>query len=108
MKHKFFIAFVLFISLISCKKNNEILINDVTKPMVTRIELNENQNYSTYIIEINGEVNDTILINDKIKLCCKIDTILKFDYYGGDKEIILNYKPYKATNGSLKLNHYAN
>jgi hypothetical protein len=84
------------------------VISDVKRPITDVLVLDKNYTYSSYTIQIKGFVNDTIIINDKYKLCGKLDTVIKTDFYGGGKELHLIYKPYKASKGLLKIIHYAN
>ncbi len=95
--------------IVSCAQKNEIWISnsDVDKPIKNILTLDKNYQYSSYTILVKGNVDDTILINDKYKLCCKIDTIIKCDFYGGNKNLILDYAPYKAKKGDLEITHYA-
>lgn len=95
-------------ALASCTHKNEIVISVVKTPLVDVLVLDKNYTYSSYTIEVKGSVNDTIVINDKYKLCGEIDTVIKTDFYGGGKELRLIYKPYKASKGLLKITHYAN
>ena len=104
---KTFIFLICFV-ILSCTHKNTININEITKPVIDEYQIDKNHNYSAYFIKVNGQVDDTIMINDVLKLSGKIDTIFRTDYYGGGESMILNYKPYLAKKGYLKIVHYAN
>lgn len=105
---KLIFCLIIINTFVSCTHKNEIVISDIKAPLVDVLSLDKNYAYSSYTIEVKGNVNDTIIINDKYKLYGEIDTVIKTDFYGGGKELRLIYKPYKASKGLLKIIHYAN
>ena len=64
--------------------------------------------YSTQIIKINGNVDDTIRIKgfygNSIYLTGNIDKEYYIEYYGGTPAF-MSFEPYKAKKGKLKIKH---
>lgn len=102
------LSLYLLLLFISCSKKDKIEILNIAKPNKYVYLIDKEKQYTSYTIQINGFVDDTIIINNKYYLAGKIDTIIRNDYYGGDKEIELNYNPYKGKKGKLNIIHYAN
>ena len=105
---KIYLFLIISILLNSCIKKNEIIINDFNKSLTMEYTIDSNHQYTEYVFKLKGVVNDTILINKKHYFCGKIDTIIRNDFYGGDKYIQLNFEPFRAKKGILKIVQYAN
>jgi hypothetical protein len=103
---KFFIILILSLIVTSCYRKNEIVITDIKKPVTNLFFVEKEGRHTAYFIEINGFVDDTIMVNER-KFRGEIDTIIRTDYYGSNEYITLTYKPYKAKKGHLKIIHYA-
>lgn len=98
---------VILLFLQGCnEKNNyrDITITDFSKPQIFSLKPSDNKLYSTFIVDIKGNSNDSIAIfkNQYVKLNGKIDTVFNNDYYGGSDAVFYFY-PYKASNGKLTV-----
>lgn len=101
---------ILFAILIfcSCSQRTKItVIETFDKEITSSIHPKEKGTYSTYRVEIQGEVNDSIKIiyfegAYTHYFSGKINESMRIDYYGGISEK-LTFKPYKATKGKLTI-----
>jgi len=107
----FIIAYTIILSCNNDKKS--ITITDFSKTFTDSLYPHEKDvlEYTTFYIEIDGEVNDSIILEfvdsiDAIPFYFngEINKKLSFDYYGGVHQII-KFKPYKATSGKLKIKY---
>lgn len=110
MKKIFLIVLILLLALFI----NEVIkfrgttksftITDFSKPQTFVLKPKKNKGYTTFIIEIRGESNDSIAIfeNQYVKLPSKVDTIFNPDYYGGIDAVFYFY-PYKAKSGKFDV-----
>lgn len=83
-------------------------INDFDAIINNHIPAKKNKNYTYQIVRLKGEVNDTIIIQpcencNKVKLAGKISQKFKSDFEGGTSK--MQFDPYKATSGNLKIVH---
>ncbi len=107
MMKPFFLILLCLCSLSACTPNDKwIKITDFSKKQKFPLKVEKNRVYATYVLKLRGKVNDTILIEKRIKLTGTIDTVFILDYYGGKKDMI--FDPYKATSGNLEFSHAAN
>ena len=106
---KLFVAiFILF--LINCTEvRQRIQITDFSKTHEIHLEAKEKGTYSSFIVKIKGETNDSVSVRMcdncfDYKLSGRIDTTFSSDFYGGKgataKFLIA---PYKATSGNLLI-----
>ncbi|MBL0884012.1 MAG: hypothetical protein IBJ16_11825 [Chitinophagaceae bacterium] len=95
----------LFILLTGCKSTKgDFVISDVSKDTVVLIKTNSNDN-TTVILSITGQVDDTCIVGHWIKIPGgNIDTTVQHDFY--NKDYLLKYESYKASNGSIKINYH--
>lgn len=105
---KTYLYLVTLILLNSCIKKNEITINEFNKSLTMEYPIDSNHQYTEYVFKLKGIVDDTIIINKKHYFCGRIDTIIRNDFYGGDNYIQLNFEPFRAKKGVLKIVQYAN
>lgn len=89
-------------------KSSEIIIENFSKTTVDSLIPDINKGYSTQIIKINGNVDDTIRVKgfygNSIYLARNIDKEYYVEYYGGTPAFML-FEPYKAKKGKLKIKH---
>jgi competence protein ComGF len=113
MKIKKVMLYVILIcGFLSCNTDKrKITITDFSKSFSDTLYPNKNSTYAAFFVEIKGEVNDSIILEfheSKNALPFyfdgKIDKRLSLDYYG-DGPQILNFKPYKATEGKLEIKY---
>ena len=83
-------------------------INDFDAIVNNSIQAKKNKNYSYQIVRVKGEVNDTILLKpcancETIKLSGKISEKFMHDFTEGSAK--MQFDPYKATSGQLKIVH---
>ena len=100
--------------ILSCNKDKKyIIITDFSKTFIDSLYPYQKtiSGYTTFYIEIKGEVNDSIILKfhknkDAVHFYFngKINEKMSFDYYGGVHQII-KFDPYKATNGKLKIKY---
>ncbi|PTX60462.1 hypothetical protein C8N46_106106 [Kordia periserrulae] len=107
MKKIIFTCFIL-ISIYSCSKVSKVtVIETFDKEISSVIHPKKDGSYTTYYVEIQGEVNDSIKIeyfDDSFSFYYfgKINEFKRMDYYGGISEKLTFY-PYKATSGKLTI-----
>lgn len=104
----FFVAAIL-----SCNKDKKsITVTDFTKVYTDSISPDDKSysGYTTYYVEIKGEVNDSVIFKfarkEGLPFYFKgvIDEKLSFDYYGGHP-CFIKFNPYKASKGKLKISY---
>jgi len=114
MKIKILLLFIISNALlVSCGEREDrksITITDFSKSFSDTLYPIKNTTYAAVSVEIKGEVNDSIILEfharDAIPFYFngKIDERFSFDYYGEGPQI-LNFKPFKATRGKLKIEY---
>lgn len=102
--YSFYILLLLICNCSSEEKNMNVVITDFSSPKTFSLKPSKKGLYSTFIIKIKGESNDSIAVfeNQYIKLGGKIDTTFNVDYYGGTDATFYFY-PHKATKGKLNI-----
>lgn len=117
MKRTILIFFIVIVTLpTSCSQIQDkkfVTITDFSKGYRGELLPKESliHEYTTYFVEIKGEVNDSIILRfhegeDAIQFYFigKINKRLSFDYYGGTRRVFI-FDPFKATNGRLKIEY---
>lgn len=105
---KKFIYVLIFILMVSCVDNQpdkiNVHINNFSEQQEFVLQPVQNKSYVTAYIKIKGFANDTVKIDAirTLELIGKFDTIIRTDYYGGH-DIKINFNPYKATSGEIRL-----
>lgn len=116
MKKMILIFFIIAILPTSCSQRQDkkfVTITDFSK--IFRDELYPQKSlineYTTYFVEIKGEVNDSIILRfhdgeDAIPFYFfgKINKRLSFDFYGGTQRVFI-FDPFKATYGKLMIEY---
>ncbi len=101
--------FMISLVLISCSTSNrkEIIITDFSKPFSEVLKPEEGRNYSGAGYEIEGTVNDTVIVqfyNLERKYYGTFKDEIFTDYYGG-LDIEFKLLPYKSGNGSVTVTY---
>ena len=101
---------IFILLLMNCNKvQQKIKITDFSKTHEIHLEAKEKETYSSFIVKIKGETNDSVSVRMcdncfDYKLSGRIDTTFSSDFYGGkgatSKFLIA---PYKATSGNLLI-----
>ena len=94
---------LLLIILISCNsKSNTSLITLSDLSRDTSISIKTSKKYPTTVkISVTGFANDSFVVNSANVKGGNIDTSWHYDWY--NNIIIINYKSFKATKGSLRI-----
>ena len=98
------------ILIFSCDKEDKMkfTITDFSKKRIDTLIPYENKSYVVFFISVKGFSNDSIKLKRKgyyeIQLIGDIDTIVRYDYYGGEN-VIIEFNPYKATEGKLDIKY---
>ena len=109
MKRVVFI-FLTLILMTSCDRTDKkkFIVTDFSKKRIDTLIPYKDKSYAVFFIEVKGFSNDSIKIKRKdhydIKLIGDIDTIVRYDYYGGNN-VIVEFDPYKATEGNLEIEY---
>jgi len=101
MKPHFFL-FLLLLSLTACRysQSNHFSVQDIKKDTVFKTTLAKDPN-GIINIKVQGEVDDSIIINYRFFGKGKIDTTFRQDWYS--KEVAIQYYSYKAKKGFLHI-----
>ncbi len=97
-------SFILFFNLIfffSCTTKGKFEIRNVEQDTVIKIFAKSTP--SNFKLKIEGQVDDSFSINNVIVGGGKINHTISFDWY--NKNVILNYKAYKAKKGKLTFKY---
>ena len=95
---------ISFLSTIGGSKTETITIEQVNKPHNYKVQapLKSDQHVHNLRIEVRGSISDTAIVGNVKLQPGKVDTVIyNHDWYAPDYE--LQYKPYKATEGNLKV-----
>ena len=92
----------------SMQGRDVFFINNFDAIVNNTIPAKDNKNYSYQIVRVKGKVNDTIRIKpcescETIKLSGEISQKFMNDFKGGTSK--MQFDPYKATDGKLKIVH---
>ena len=92
----------------SNKDRRVFFVNDFKESIQNTISSNTDNTYSFEIVKVKGEIDDTIIITpckscSPMKLSGKINEKFKSEFTQGNS--IMNFNPYKATKGHLKITH---
>ncbi len=92
--------------ILGCENNTENVFNidtfaNDTAFVITNKKRNSN---TTLTLAITGTSNDTTLLQGRIKIPpgLSISEYIQLDFYG--EEFVLNFSPYKATKGRIRIN----
>lgn len=109
MKYFRFILLINFITILSCLTDEirkTYTVTDANETIIDTLYPIKDKNYTTKIIKLMGETNDSIYISVdkgyKIYFIGNIDTSVNLDYYG-KYPVIFEFNPYKATNVNLNI-----
>lgn len=83
----------------SCTTKGKFEIGDAGKDTVITILAKTTP--SNFKLIITGEVDDSFMVNSMILKGGKLNDIVSFDWY--DKNVVINYKAYKAKKGRLNF-----
>lgn len=93
-------SLIFLLLFVSCNNSNEVSISDANKD--TSIHIKTNSRYPTNLqLIVNGQTNDTFMINNKLVPGGLVDTTLHYEWY--DKDFTIKYNSYKASKGKLRV-----
>jgi hypothetical protein len=86
----------------ACSPSGTVKIENAGRDAL--VEVSTSATYPTALrLHIQGQANDTFIINNIFLPGGKVDTNVRFDWY--DKTFQVDYKAYKATAGSLTIKY---
>lgn len=107
---QYFTIILIVVSFFSCNTvEREVVISQFNETFIDTIRPIGEKGYSTMKLQINGEVNDSVVIffqgTPKYYIGSFSDERLG-DFYGGNESYLeIKVEPYKATKGSLELKY---